>query len=133
MSEELVYIPNTDNSASAGGPTAPEEKPGAGDHVTVHPAPALIRIDAPEALFGADRYIMRRKRVKLLWIRQIEEANNFDAMYETLATVVPEWNLVDIETGVPLDQPKDSKFAFDQLDNDQAKWLTSTINPRRAG
>ena len=79
---------------------------------------------------------LRKIRVPFRVLRKIAHAYQtmegigddevWDSTYQKIAEVVPEWNLVDSE-GKPLPQPKDDYMVFDELDDEELRWIFSEV------
>lgn len=83
-----------------------------------------VSIALPSDIFEQGARAERAKPLKMKKVRQLARLQQemqtnigaFDELCVELATVWPEWNLVDLETGQPLPQPKDDAAVFDELE-----------------
>ena len=90
------------------------------------------RLDCPPDMFGEDKFVTRKRRIKTKVVRQMEAAvktrMDFGELYELMARYTIEWNLDDIDSGEPLPQPYENPEVFDELDSgEQLPWLVNTV------
>ncbi len=84
--------------------------------------------ECPEDIFGAGKYIRRKRFMKVKVVRKIQSAVTESEVFETLAQYIVEWNLDDVETGEPLAQPYQNPEVFDELDIlEQFPWILDTL------
>jgi len=81
-----------------------------------------------EDVFGAGKYILRKRFMKVKAVRKIQNAVTEDEVFKLLAQYVVEWNLDDVETGEPLAQPYQNPEVFDEIDIlEQFPWVLETL------
>jgi len=86
------------------------------------------RFDCPEEIFGAGKYITRKRFMKVKAVRAIQSAATEAEVFKLLAQYVVEWNLDDVETEEPLAQPYQHPEVFDELDIlEQFPWILETL------
>jgi len=96
---------------------------------------ATIRFEAPEEIFGEDKWVERRRKIKLKVQDQILNWSNddYEGLCAFLATLVPRWNLDDFDTGEPLAYPEDDPTVFGELDQEEEfPWVMELLNPQKA-
>ena len=82
----------------------------------------------PPDAFGTEKYILRKRFMKVKAVRQIQGATDEQEVFKLLAEYIVEWNLDDVETGEPLAQPYQNPAVFDEIDLlEQFPWILETL------
>ncbi len=96
---------------------------------------ATIRFEAPAEIFGPDKWVERRRKIKLKVQDRILNWPNddFEGLCGYLAILIPRWNLDDCETDELLACPEDDPTVFGELDQEEEfPWVMELLNPQKA-
>lgn len=91
------------------------------------------RFKCPPDLFGDDRFIIRKRYMKIKVAREIRSIETEDKLFDKLAEYILAWNLESIDddgnrTGEALPQPYQNPRVFEELDClEQLPWIVQAL------